>query len=283
MEEWPGQTGGPLGKRTVRVFQRKKSIGLPKMGGFHRGFPVQTGGVTFLDFSLVKFFTSAYYRLLAMANIFPRWTNSFPLQLVIALLFIGGGVTAGVTYYFTQKYTREGYQPNQPVPFSHVIHAKQLGMDCRYCHSFVEQSGHANVPTSSTCWNCHQHVKTNSPNLAAVKESVETGKPMEWVKVHKTPDYAYFNHSVHVSSGVSCVSCHGDITEMPVVYHKENQSMGWCLECHRNSETSLRPLDQITNLKYKPEDHGKTQSSIGQKIKENWKIDPPENCASCHR
>ncbi len=218
-----------------------------------------------------------------MANLFPRWTNSLPLKLLVVFLTIGGGVTAAVTYYFTQAYTRVGYQPNQPVPFSHKIHAGQLGMDCRYCHSFVEQSGHANVPTSATCWNCHQHIKTNSPNLAPIKESVETGKPMEWVKIHKTPDYAYFNHSVHVSSGVSCVNCHGNIAEMPVVFHHESQSMSWCLDCHRNPEGVLRPMNQITNLTYKAEDHGQVQETIGAIIKKNWKIDPPTNCASCHR
>lgn len=204
-------------------------------------------------------------------------------MLLVALIFIGGGVTAGVWYYFTPEYTRKGYQPNQPVPFSHKVHVGQLGMDCRYCHSFVEQGGTANVPTSSTCWNCHQHVKSDSPNLAAIKESVETGKPVSWVKVHKTPDYAYFNHGVHVSSGVSCVTCHGDVGEMPVVSHEHSQSMSWCLECHRSPEKSLRPLDQITNLKYKAEDHGKNQFKVGQAIKENWKIDPPTNCAGCHR
>ena len=151
-----------------------------------------------------------------MANSFPRWTNTLPLKLLVCFLFLGAGIAGAVTYYFTQKYTRVGYMPSQPIPFSHQIHAGQLGMDCRYCHSFVEKSGHANVPTSSTCWNCHQHVKTNSPHIALIKESVETGKPIEWVKVHNTPDYAYFNHSAHVTAGVSCVSCHGKINEMPV-------------------------------------------------------------------
>lgn len=218
-----------------------------------------------------------------MANIFPRWTNTLPLQLIVALVFIGGGVAAGVTYYFTQKYTRVGYQPTQPVPFSHKIHAGQLGMDCRYCHSFADDSGHANVPSSGTCWNCHQHVKTNSPNIAPIKESVETGKPMEWVKVHKVPDYAYFNHSVHINSGVSCVSCHGNVAEMPVVFHHENQSMGWCLECHRNPEKVLRPLDKITDLTWTPEKDGKTQEKVGEAIRKNLHIAPPEHCGACHR
>jgi hypothetical protein len=218
-----------------------------------------------------------------MANIFPRWTNTLPLKLLVSLLFIGGGVSAGINYYFTQKYTRVGYMPSQPIPFSHAIHAGQLQMDCRYCHSFVEKGGHANVPTTNTCYNCHQHIKTNSPHIAKIKESVETGKPIEWVKIHKTPDYAYFNHSVHVNSGVSCVSCHGKINEMPVVYQAESQSMGWCLECHRNPAASLRPLDKITNLNWKPEDDKLDPEKLGQAMQKNLGIHPPENCAACHR
>lgn len=218
-----------------------------------------------------------------MANFFPRWTNKLPLLLLLALAVLGTATTAAVWYYFTPKYTRVGYMPNQPIPFSHKIHAGQLGMDCRYCHSFVEQSGHANVPSSQTCWNCHQGIKTNSPALAPLKESIETGKPIEWVKVHKVPDYAYFNHSVHVSSGVSCVSCHGMVDEMPVVFHDQSQSMSWCLDCHRNPQTALRPLDKITDLHWTAEKDGKNQAEIGELIKKNWKIEAPENCAGCHR
>jgi hypothetical protein len=218
-----------------------------------------------------------------MANIFPRWTNTLPLKLLIALGFVGAAVAAGVTYYFTQEYTNKGYMPSQPIPFSHELHAGQVGLDCRYCHSFVEQSGHANVPSSNTCWNCHQHVKTNSPQIAKIKESVETGKPLQWVKVHKVPDYAYFNHSVHVNSGVSCVSCHGKINEMPVVFQDQSQSMGWCLDCHRAPENHLRPLDKITNLNWTARDAGREQKEMGEKLKAAWKINPPENCAGCHR
>lgn len=160
-------------------------------------------------------------------------------------------------YYFTPKYTRVGYEPTQPVPFSHKIHAGQLGLDCRYCHSFAEVSSHANVPTNQTCFNCHGpgkgNIKSASPKLEKVIKAAETGKPIEWVKVHKAPDYVYFNHSAHLNRGISCQSCHGQINEMEVVKHDQPQSMGWCLDCHRNPEQKLRPLDQITNLNYKPE------------------------------
>lgn len=218
-----------------------------------------------------------------MANIFPRWTNSFPLKLVTALLVIGAGVTGAVTYYFTPKALRVGYMPSQPIPFSHPIHVGQLGLDCRYCHSFVEQSSHANLPSSNTCWNCHQHVKTNSPLLAPLRESIETGKPIEWVQIHKVPDYAYFNHSVHVNSGVSCVSCHGKVNEMPVVFHKESLSMEWCLDCHRAPEKHLRPMDKVTDLNWTAKDAGKSQSEMGELLKQSWHIQAPDNCAACHR
>lgn len=192
-----------------------------------------------------------------MGNFFPRWTNWVPLKIAVCLGFVLVGVAVGASYYFTPKYTRVGYEPTQPVAFSHKQHVGELGLDCRYCHSYVEQSSHSNVPTNQTCYNCHGpdkgQVKKDSPKLAQVREANITGKPIEWVKVHKAPDYVYFNHSVHVNRGVSCVSCHGKINEMEVVKHAEPQSMGWCLDCHRQPEKNLRPLDQITNLNYKPE------------------------------
>jgi len=216
-----------------------------------------------------------------MANFFPRWSNMLPLWVIVGLLTIGGMVTAGVTYYFTPKYTRVGYTPSQPVPFSHKIHAGQLGMDCRYCHSFVEESGHANVPATQTCWNCHQHVKKDSPNLAKVAQSMETGEAIPWVKVHKVPDYAYFNHSVHVNRGVSCVDCHGRVDEMTTVRHDQTLSMSWCLDCHRAPEQKLRPLDQVTNLGWQPENPDR--QALGEKLKKAWNIHPPESCGACHR
>ena len=170
-----------------------------------------------------------------MANPFPRWTNNLPIKLIVALILLGIGVSAAVTYYITPKYTRVGYQPDQPVPYDHKLHVGQLGMDCRYCHSFVENSGHANVPTASTCWNCHQNVKTDSPKLEPIRKAIDKnyenydGKPVEWVRIHRSPDYVYFDHSAHVNRGVSCASCHGDVGEMVVVHHQESHSMSLSL------------------------------------------------------
>lgn len=224
-----------------------------------------------------------------MANIFPRSSNWIPLKLVLIVLVLGGAVSSGMWYYFTPKYTRVGYQPIQPVPFSHKIHAGQLGMDCRYCHSFVETAAHSNIPTTQVCMNCHTQVQANNPKLAAVRESWATGKPIQWLQVHKTPDYVYFNHSAHVNRGVSCVSCHGQVDEMEVVWHDKSHSMDFCLTCHRNPEKELRPLAEITNLKWQPEAKAgesvaEAQVRIGSELKAAWKINPPDkNCAGCHR
>jgi hypothetical protein len=224
-----------------------------------------------------------------MANIFPRGSNYLPIKILVCLLVLGGAVTAGISYYFTNKYTNVGYQPVQPVPFPHDVHVKQMGMDCRYCHSFVEVAAHSNVPTTQVCMNCHQQIQKDSPKLQAVRDSWQTGKPIEWVQVHKTPDYVYFNHSAHVNRGVSCVSCHGKVNEMPVVYHSQPLSMAWCLDCHRHPENALRPLDQITNLDWVPavkpgQTPAEAQVAQGLELKKAWNINPPDgNCAGCHR
>jgi len=228
-----------------------------------------------------------------MGNLFPRWSNLLPLEIGVFLGFVGMTVALGFAYWATPKATRVGYMPDQPVPFSHRLHAGQLGMDCRYCHSHVEESNHSNIPSARTCWNCHSQVKTDSPDLVAVREAVDTGKPIEWVQVHETPDYVYFNHSAHVNSGVSCVVCHDRVDEMEVVYHAKPHSMGWCLDCHRNPEDNLRPIEQVTNLAWTVKDHpevvidGKphklTQQELGLMLQKQWKLAPPETCGACHR
>ena len=183
-----------------------------------------------------------------MSKIFPKSANRLPLQIIIFLVVFGGVATAGVTYYMTPKYTRVGYAPVQPVPFSHALHAGQLGLDCRFCHSNVEKSGHSNVPTSQTCMNCHNQVKKDSALLAPVRASYETGEAVPWVWIHTTPDYVYFNHAAHVNRGVSCVECHGKINEMDVVAHAQPLSMGFCIECHRNPELRVREKADVFNL-----------------------------------
>ena len=160
-----------------------------------------------------------------MSAIFPKWTNRLPVLIITGTVLLGTAVTAGVWYYFTPKYTRVGYQPIQPVAFSHATHAGQLGIDCRYCHTGVEKSWFSNIPASSTCMNCHNQVLKDDPRLALVRESAASGRPIPWIQIHKVPDFVYFNHSVHVNRGISCVECHGRIDQMDEVRHAQPLSM----------------------------------------------------------
>ena len=217
-----------------------------------------------------------------MSAIFPKWTNRLPILIIIGVTLLGGAVTAGVWYYFTPKYTRVGYQPIQPVAFSHAIHAGQLGVDCRYCHTGVDKSWFSNIPAASTCMNCHNQVLKDDPRLALVRESAASGKPIQWIQIHKMPDFVYFNHSVHVTRGISCVECHGRIDQMDEVYHAKPFSMAFCLECHRHPETKLRPVDKVTDLKWQPNSET-DQLAFGNKVKTEWKVESLQSCGACHR
>jgi hypothetical protein len=203
-------------------------------------------------------------------------------MIIVGLVLVGTAVTAGVWYYFTPKYTRVGYQPIQPVPFSHAIHAGQLGMDCRYCHTGVEKSWFSNIPAASTCMNCHSQVLKDDPRLAPVRESAATGKPIEWIQIHRLPDFVYFNHSVHVTRGISCVECHGRIDQMDEVYHAKPMSMAFCLECHRHPELKLRPKEQITNLGWQQPTEA-AQVEYGKQKMQDWKVESLQTCSACHR
>jgi len=217
-----------------------------------------------------------------MSDFFPKWTNQLPRNIIIGALLVGTAVTAGVTYYFTPKYTRVGYEPIQPVAFPHSVHVAQLGLDCRYCHNGVEKSWYSNIPATSVCLNCHNQVLKDDDRLAMVRDSAATGKPIPWVQIHKLPDYAYFNHSVHVNRGVSCVECHGQINHMDEVYHAKPLSMSFCLDCHRDPVMHIRPLDKITDLDWKAADED-TQRANCQKFVHDWKIQSLQNCSTCHR
>ena len=215
-----------------------------------------------------------------MAQIFPSWTNKLPLLLLCAVIFLGTGVIGFFYYYASPKFTDVGHRPVQPVEYSHKLHAGDLGIDCRYCHVSVETSAVANVPPTRTCMNCHTLVKPDTEKMLKVRESWQTGKPIEWVRVHKIGEYAYFNHSIHINRGVSCISCHGNIAEMEKVTQAEPLSMSWCLDCHRNPGPNLRPVDQVTNMYWeKPEN----QDEFAKKVIDEKHISPPVNCAGCHR
>ncbi|PEN06030.1 cytochrome C [Longimonas halophila] len=214
-----------------------------------------------------------------MAQIFPKKANLLPLLTLGASAF--GFVIAVflVWYYFSPEFTDVGYRPEQPVEFSHEFHAGQLDMDCRYCHNWVEEASHSNVPATQTCMNCHNQIKTESPKLAPVRESWADDVPIQWVKVHHLPDYARFSHASHVDAGVGCETCHGRIDQMEVVAQSEPLSMGWCLECHRQPELYLRPTDEVTTMGYvQPADF--VDRNLEKVRREG--IRPPTNCSACH-
>ena len=212
--------------------------------------------------------------------VFPRWANK---TRVLAGVILGGApiyLTFLIWYGASPRTTDVGYQPKQPVPYSHALHAGRLGMDCRYCHNTVEQGAHAAIPPTATCMNCHERIWTNSDKLTPVRDSLATGKPVEWLKVHDLPDYVYFNHSAHVTRGVGCVTCHGRVDEMDEVYQKEPLSMSWCLQCHRAPEANLRPPEEATNMTWTPPSDA---VAYGKALREKNHLNPPTDCSTCHR
>ena len=168
----------------------------------------------------------------------------------------------------------------QVTTFKIMVANEPYSYYCRYCHSFVESSSEANIPSTSVCMNCHQNIRKESKDLTFLKDSYENNNPIEWVKVHMLPDYAYFDHSVHLNAGVGCVSCHGRIDQMEVVQQSEPLSMSWCLDCHRSPDDHIRPNTPVTTMDWdKPENH----DDIVKKFKIKNNIKPPQDCSACHR
>jgi hypothetical protein len=215
-----------------------------------------------------------------LAQIFPPSANRLPLALAAGGLLVPAAAVAFVWYYFSPRFLEVGYRPIQPVPYSHRLHAGELQLDCRYCHASVEASAVANVPPTQTCMNCHRTVARASEALAPIRESASTGRPMRWVRVHKLPDYAYFDHHAHVRAGVGCVSCHGHVEQMEVVQQIEPLSMGWCLDCHRNPRPWLRPASEVTNMAWKP---ARDPAARERQLAELPAVSPPIHCSGCHR
>jgi hypothetical protein len=198
-----------------------------------------------------------------MAQIFPKWTNEIPKVGTPLFGLAGAFAIFAVWYWASPKHTDVGYKPQQPIPYSHKLHAGDMKIDCRYCHYNVERTSFAGVPPTQVCMNCHKQVKSDSPNLAWLRNSWRDGDPMhegasvKWKRIHKIPDYAYFNHSAHVGVGfgenraaVGCIECHGRVDTMEVVRQEQPLSMSWCLDCHNDPASHLRPVDQLTNMEW---------------------------------
>lgn len=213
-----------------------------------------------------------------MGQIFSKKANEIPSKILLGVIIVLTATVAGIWYYFSPEYTDVGYAPEQPVAYSHELHAGELGLDCQYCHTNVGVSKQANIPPTQTCMNCHSQIKANSDKLTKIRESWESGQPIEWVRVHNLPDYAYFNHAIHVNMGVGCETCHGRVDRMEVVAQKEPLSMSWCLDCHRNPEKYVRPVEEVTTMGYVAEN----QLELGRKLVAEHNIHPSTYCQGCH-
>ncbi len=216
-----------------------------------------------------------------MAQIFHRSTNTLSRLSIYGAVFILAALGyAGYAVSRSPYFTEVNVARDQPVPFSHKHHAGELGIDCRYCHTSVENSSFAGLPPTATCMTCHSQIWANSPMLEPVRASYRNDQSIEWVRVNALPDFVYFNHSIHVHKGIGCTSCHGPIGEMPLTWRANTLQMDWCLDCHRQPELYVRPREYVFSADYKPPGG---QPALGRRLVKQYKIQELTNCSICHR
>src|SRR6201987_487814 len=232
-----------------------------------------------------------------MAQIFDRSSNALArASLVLTGLIV---IALGVTLDQLQRsplVTRQVQRPVLPVPSSHKHHVQGLGLQCQYCHVTVEKSSYAGIPPTKTCMNCHAQIWTNAQLLEPVRQSWATGESLRWIRVHDLPEYVNFNHSIHVTKGIGCNTCHGPVDQMPLMYQQESLQMEWCLGCHRAPQNHLRPRDQVFNMRYEQPTSGKPvefdgkeytdQISLGTDLVRKYKlrtVTDITSCSTCHR
>ena len=225
-----------------------------------------------------------------MAQIFHRSFNVLSKLSIYGAAFTLAGLGWAMLVLARSSYvTHRDIARVQPVPFSHAHHVSGLGIDCRYCHTSVEDSSFAGMPPTKTCMNCHSQIWLGSDMLEPVRASYRSGKSIAWQRVHRLAEFAYFDHSIHVAKGVGCASCHGRVDEMQAVYQKGSLLMEWCLDCHRQPENHLRPRDQVFSMTFRAEDHkaadGRpySQRKLGQELVERYHVRRLDECSACHR
>jgi hypothetical protein len=232
-----------------------------------------------------------------MSQIFHRSTNTLSRATIFGAVFVIAAL--GWILYAVQGspyVTYAGVRKPQPVPFSHQHHVTGLGIDCRYCHTSVETSSFAGIPPTKTCMNCHSQIWTNAQLLEPVRASYRSGQSLQWTRVNQLPDFVYFNHSIHVTKGVGCNTCHGPVDTMPLMYQQESLQMDWCLGCHRAPENHLRPRDQVFNMRYQPPSTGNPvvvdgrsytdQTALGTALVKKYSVRSVmdiTSCNTCHR
>ena len=217
-----------------------------------------------------------------MPNYFPPNANAFAKWTIYSGIIFAILLVTSLLVYARTSNNRVRVPMEQPVAFKHNLHAGQLGLDCRYCHSSVEVSAEATVPSTETCMTCHSQIRVGAPALATVQASWDNGTPIVWNRVHDLADFVFFNHSAHISGGIGCSSCHGQIDEMEQIWKNEPLTMGWCLECHRAPERFVRPRSEVFNLAYEPPTN---QLELGRELVETYHINTEKlpQCSTCHR
>jgi hypothetical protein len=219
-----------------------------------------------------------------MAQIFHRSFNTISRVSIFGAVFILAGVAWAYGQYIRSDYaTGKSHAVDQPIPFSHKHHVTGLGIDCRYCHTSVENAAYAGIPPTHTCMNCHQQIWVNSPLLEPARDSYDSGKPIEWVRVHNLADFVYFDHSIHVKKGFGCATCHGPVQEMNLTYQFTTLHMEWCLDCHRNPEKYVRPRDEVFNMHWQPHQLQEKYGLTPQDLLDQYKIKKRLDCSVCHR
>ncbi|MCU1339116.1 MAG: chaperone protein HtpG [Bryobacterales bacterium] len=216
-----------------------------------------------------------------MAQLFHRSANSLARVSIAAVaITLASVVWAAYRINDGAFVTDVNVARDQPVPFSHKHHVSDDGIDCRYCHTSVETSPFAGLPPTETCMGCHSQIWKNAEILEPVRASWQTGRSLQWTRVHDLPDFVYFNHSIHLHKGIGCSTCHGRVDLMPLTYKVNTLYMKWCLECHRNPERNVRPREQVFNMAYAPPPD---QEQLGTRLVAEYGIQRLTDCVTCHR
>jgi cytochrome c7-like protein len=216
-----------------------------------------------------------------MSQIFHRSANTISRVSIFGAVFVVAGLLALTAQVNRSPWvTGAGVAREQPIQFSHERHVAGNGIDCRYCHTSVEESRFAGIPPTKTCMNCHAEIFSNSPFLEPVRASFATGRPLEWTRVHDLPDFVYFDHSIHVKKGVGCTTCHGQVDRMPLMWQDQSLQMEWCVNCHRNPEQYVRPREAVFRVDYQPPAN---QRELGERLVAEYEIQKLTSCSTCHR
>ena len=214
-----------------------------------------------------------------MAQVFHRSTNTIAKVSIFGGVLIMGAL-GSIMYLLNLSpyFTDVGHAVEQPVPFSHKHHVQDIGLDCRYCHTSVEESSFAGIPPTKTCMNCHSEIWKDAEMLEPIRTSFKENTPILWNRVHDLPDYVYFDHSAHINKGIGCVSCHGQVDQMPLMWREHTLHMTWCLQCHRSPEKHVRPKEKVFDMEWRSDD-----PDMGAHLVKEYNIQSKTSCSVCHR